>query len=54
MMCERCRGMGKCIQRIDGMLGKWPCPECGGSGIRDCCDGEDAEGESDVTKDRAE
>lgn len=27
-----------------------PCPRCGGTGIRHCCDGEDPDGGNDVTK----
>jgi Excinuclease ATPase subunit len=45
MRCERCHGAGKIapIERIGNefMQGGWvPCPDCGGCGIRHCCDGE--------------
>jgi len=44
MRCENCQGTGKVREWWSLMGGElWadvPCPECGGSGIAHCCEGE--------------
>jgi len=43
MRCERCRGDGWLLVPAPTKFGlpeEVPCPECGGSGIAHCCEGD--------------
>ena len=62
MVCERCHGRGIWVYRVDRIT-KFPdlnarlCPDCGGSGIVHCCEGDreqpmERECESALTKRR--
>lgn len=56
MRCDRCDGTGAGywhthnLKRGEFKIYPAPCPYCGGTGIRHCCDGEDTDGGNDVTK----
>ena len=45
LRCEKCGGNGKVGQRLKDSIeyNIIPCPECSGSGIGYCCEGERAE-----------
>ena len=45
LRCEKCGGNGKVGQRVKDSIeyNIIPCPECSGSGIGYCCEGERAE-----------
>ena len=47
MRCQTCQGTECAVQtpsalELAGFLPPYPCPDCGGSGIAHCCEGDRA------------